>query len=507
MAVVQTGDNKWAVCKFIVDPVLGTSTTITAAMAAASSGDVIAVRQGTYTESFTIPAGVTLTTMGGGEYGGVTIIGTVTMTGAGSSSIFGMRLQTNSAFAVAVTGSAASVLNIENCYINCSNNTGISYTSSNASSVIFLNKCVGDIGTTGISLYASSSTGSIQAKYCGFSNTGASSTVSSFSAGILNIDYSYFLFPLSYSSSSTASAIEFSDIEPSVAGVNATALTTSGTGTIVLNSTFLSSGTATALSVGAGTIVATDNLLVSSSNVNALDGAGTIKFGLITYISSSSLNNVTTKTSLVSNLGSLTLNTPLTVPNGGSGLATLTANSIQVGNGTGTVTQLAVGATGTVLTGVTASNPAFSATPSVTSITLSSGTALSAYVEGTFTPTMVGAVAGITTYSNQLGFYTRIGNVVNVNAYIQGSAATGTGNITYGALPFTVKNAGGYAPVGSFYPVAARTWPALSTEVLIAPSSNTITAVLPSFGNTVAGANTQMQNIAFLDIYTISYQI
>jgi hypothetical protein len=64
------------------------------------------------------------------------------------------------------------------------------------------------------------------------------------------------------------------------------------------------------------------------------------------------------------------LSTPLSVAQGGSGLATLTLHSLQVGNGATAPTQLSVGATGTVLTGVTAADPAFSATPSVTSLAL-----------------------------------------------------------------------------------------------------------------------------------------
>jgi hypothetical protein len=57
--------------------------------------------------------------------------------------------------------------------------------------------------------------------------------------------------------------------------------------------------------------------------------------------------------------------TLLTVPGGGTGLATLTAHSIQLGNGTGTPTQLAVPASGTILQGVASSDPAFTATPTL----------------------------------------------------------------------------------------------------------------------------------------------
>ncbi|CAB4127779.1 hypothetical protein UFOVP97_36 [uncultured Caudovirales phage] len=50
---------------------------------------------------------------------------------------------------------------------------------------------------------------------------------------------------------------------------------------------------------------------------------------------------------------------PLTVPQGGSGLATLTSHSVQVGAGTSAVTQLTVGSNGQVLIGASAANPAF----------------------------------------------------------------------------------------------------------------------------------------------------
>lgn len=54
------------------------------------------------------------------------------------------------------------------------------------------------------------------------------------------------------------------------------------------------------------------------------------------------------------------------VPNGGTGLATLTAHALYVGNGTGTPTQIAVGATGQVLQGNTSADPSWGA-PAVSS--------------------------------------------------------------------------------------------------------------------------------------------
>ena len=67
------------------------------------------------------------------------------------------------------------------------------------------------------------------------------------------------------------------------------------------------------------------------------------------------------------------------------------------------------------------------------------------YEEGTFTPTAYGAsTVGTTTYLNQNGFYTKIGNQVTVFIFLNVSALTGTGTLYVGGLPFTTKSAGGY---------------------------------------------------------------
>ena len=60
----------------------------------------------------------------------------------------------------------------------------------------------------------------------------------------------------------------------------------------------------------------------------------------------------------------------ISVTYGGTGQSTLTNNSLLVGAGSGAITQLPVGSTGTVLVGVSGSNPTFTATPTVTSITI-----------------------------------------------------------------------------------------------------------------------------------------
>jgi hypothetical protein len=59
------------------------------------------------------------------------------------------------------------------------------------------------------------------------------------------------------------------------------------------------------------------------------------------------------------------------------------------------------------------------------------------YVKGTFTPTYEGATtAGVTTYTTQSGHWWRVGALVFVRAELIWTAATGTGNVVLGGLPY-----------------------------------------------------------------------
>lgn len=71
-------------------------------------------------------------------------------------------------------------------------------------------------------------------------------------------------------------------------------------------------------------------------------------------------------TCTITTTGTCTINlvTPVTVPNGGTGATSFTANGIIYGNGTSPLQVTALGAAGTVLTG-TGAAPAFSATPTL----------------------------------------------------------------------------------------------------------------------------------------------
>ena len=67
---------------------------------------------------------------------------------------------------------------------------------------------------------------------------------------------------------------------------------------------------------------------------------------------------------------------------------------------------------------------------------------LNDYEEGTFTPTVFGStIAGVAAYTVRTGRYTKIGNLVSVQVYINWTAiAGGTGNLRFGGLPFTASS-------------------------------------------------------------------
>lgn len=105
-----------------------------------------------------------------------------------------------------------------------------------------------------------------------------------------------------------------------------------------------------------------------------------------------------------------TLTGTLVVSNGGTGRATLTNHGVLVGAGTTAITQLAVGTTGQVLTGVTGSDPVFAA-PAASSISIT-GDSGGALTGSAFTFT--GGTTGLT-FSGATTTETLTGTLVVAN--------------------------------------------------------------------------------------------
>jgi hypothetical protein len=276
-------------------PANGSHVTLASAMADAVSGDTIFMRD-SVTENVTITPGVNIASWDSSAANVPSITGTLTMTGAGTSAITGLRLVTNSAASIAITGSAASILMVSGCYFDCTNNTGITFSSSNAGARLSLDYCRGNLGTTGIALYSHSSAGILSINWSGISNTGNSTTASDVSSGSALCSNSSFLIPFSTSSTGNF-GITFSDIATSA--TNTVCLTTAGTGTSnFIQNCRLISGSASSVSIGSGTTCTISNSAVNSSNTNPVTGAGTLNYSPINFIGTGKSVNVTTRNPL-----------------------------------------------------------------------------------------------------------------------------------------------------------------------------------------------------------------
>lgn len=286
--------NPMSPARWIVDPLgfNGTHTTISSAITSATSGDTILILPGTYTENITLKAGVNLCGMGGDQLNpNVLIVGNIGASFAGTASLANISVQTNSNFCLSVTGSSATVLNLNNCIFLATNNTAIQYSSSSSSSTILMYSCGVFVQSTGISVYSHSSAGSFSVWYSFFSNPGGSATASTNSStGSVTLRWCNCFLPVTFSSSSTGT---FQNCNMDTSAVNTIAITLSGTSTGSINSSRISSGSAACLSIGSGCSFSPVNNRINSSATNVFTGAGTVRTGANVCINSSG-NNVST---------------------------------------------------------------------------------------------------------------------------------------------------------------------------------------------------------------------
>lgn len=427
----------------IVSPTAGQGnyTTIQAAITAASSGETILIKPGTYTESVTLKAGVNLTAFGsdgltttlatGTGDANVIILGSVTASFTGSVCLSGLQLRTNGAAALITSGSNVSELFLSNCSVFANDATGMTFNNSNCFVTFFT--CYFLSSST--NAFFANTVGPLDFEWCVFVNSGtpAASTTATSRIVFNACD----MAGLSVTTSGTGNIFVLACMWQFG---GQTLLTTAGTGSSVIVASHLASTTASTISIGAGTSVTLDGVEISSSNTNAITGAGTLFYGLITFLSSSSTINTSTQTALPSKIG------------------TINANSITFGT----------------------------------------GNALSNYVEGTFTPVLAfgGASVGIT-YNTQTGVYQRIGNKVtfSINIILTNKGSS-TGSATITGLPITTSTANQVVPIPYFSNI---TLTALYTGMAAYNTTTTLNLIQVGSGQAaVAVTNAMLANNSIL---------
>lgn len=237
---------------------------------------------------------------------------------------------------------------------------------------------------------------------------------------------------------------------------------------------------------------------------NVLIGEGTNPIAFAAPTSTSGIALVSTGTTTDPAFGTVT------VPGGGTGATSFTAHTVLLGEGSSAIGMAGPGANNSIFMGVTSSDPIFTTTgtPYVTGISFDAGSnTLSAYKGIKLfspLPTVNGSTPGTTTYTLQGGTYTRVGALVYIQLDIAWSAATGTGDLVIGNLPYTIGGAGNRSPEGTVR-TDTMTWP-IGASYLIAlgvDASKTafIEGQIPSSGP----SRMQMQNTGSISM-TMCYQ-
>jgi hypothetical protein len=111
-----------------------------------------------------------------------------------------------------------------------------------------------------------------------------------------------------------------------------------------------------------------------------------------------------------------------------------------------------------------------------------------------WTPTLYGSTtAGTTTYTNQLGVYTQIGNVILFNFRLVYSNATGTGEARIGGFPFTPPSISGQ---DTRYQVP------LTYGGVNLPSGNTLSAYIATGENFIRFEKHDNADFSLVDLQT-----
>lgn len=119
-------------------------------------------------------------------------------------------------------------------------------------------------------------------------------------------------------------------------------------------------------------------------------------------------------------------------------------------------------------------------------------TSINGYEQGTWTPTLYGATtAGTTTYTNQLGVYTKIGNAIFFIFRLVYSNATGTGEARMGGFPFSPLDISGQS---ARYPIN------LSYSGVTLPSGKTLSAYLATGENFIRFTEADNTGFTFVDL-------
>lgn len=291
--------------RWIVDPLgfNGTHTTLTSAMASATSGDTICIVAGSQlTENVTLKAGVNIVSdTSTALAGSTTIIGKLSASFAGSCSISGVELQTNGDAVVEITGSASTTVYVKDCLISAPNATPFNMNTSTTTVINLLDSIVSTLSN----VFTLAGASGIIAQNCIVSGTTTPSTSSS-TGGII-LRGSIWHSPVSL----TAGFIEVINCEMNVGNAIAVNIGAACAASTVGDS-LLTTGSSSCINIDNGGTAVISSFL-SSSNTNVISGSGRIFYSKLTFFSSKKIS-VTSQDPYVTSNDCYKVTTPAAYP-------------------------------------------------------------------------------------------------------------------------------------------------------------------------------------------------
>ena len=268
-----------------------------AAAVAAGVNATIFIQPGTYTESFQMYPGISLSAYPCDSLTpNVIINGFLTIVLGGDYSISNICFSTTAVYttsALVIEASDADTITNTDIF-NCSFNTiaagtkAISEGSLNAASKTNFFSCNFDVTQNNSWHFSKNGAGSLFFFDCNFANAGDSTVANDCSVGVLNITNCSLANQLTLSETCTGT---FTNMSIDCSAQNQVAITSSNTANFGLHFCRLVSGTASSISIGAGSTISAFNTELNSSNINVITGTGTLNYSLITFSGSSSGQN------------------------------------------------------------------------------------------------------------------------------------------------------------------------------------------------------------------------
>ena len=264
--VYNNSTNLYGTNAFIVSSTAGKGNylTIASAITAASSGDTIFLKNGTYTENVTMKAGVNLSADAtDSTTPSVVILGELTCNYTGTCSISGIELQPNGTPCLGSTTGTA-VLNLLGCSILCNRDYAMS--ANNSAFQINLYNCTADSTGVTYALFSWSALSSCRFIGCDFSNLSTAVTSNSLAyAGQTLFEGCTTSFPMTTNGGGYI-VFNNSTLDTSAANTTSMTINDSTTGESSVTNSSMSSGTATSLNIGTSTTTNCDYTVFTNTN-------------------------------------------------------------------------------------------------------------------------------------------------------------------------------------------------------------------------------------------------